>query len=270
MKKEERLVNKIKCLLRRAKIPRFLHHYGPKKYEFYKHAFALIIKQECKLSFRRVSKLFRSLGFVVPSYSALAKMLKRVPLSIWRLMLKMSNSSKVDLAAIDSTGLTRPSPSVHYIKRIDKPYNIETPFKLSILADVKTKKIIALRLRAKQRHDMKDVFYLLKRSCKINILLADKAYDSEELHEYAFWNKFLTVIPTKKATRKGFFRKKMQKNFDINLYNKRSAIETVFFMLKRKYGETITSLKFPSQRADLYCRAIAHNINSLKRNYIFN
>ena len=42
---------------------------------------ALLIKQECKLGYRRVSYLLRSLGFDVPTYSALAKMSSRIPVT---------------------------------------------------------------------------------------------------------------------------------------------------------------------------------------------
>jgi len=43
MKKEERLVNKVKRLIRRAGTPRFLHRFGPKKFLFWKLALGLLI-----------------------------------------------------------------------------------------------------------------------------------------------------------------------------------------------------------------------------------
>ena len=65
MRKETRLANKIKHLVKRAGVPRWLHHYGPKKYEFWNHALAYIVKQECKLGYRRVTRLLRGLGLNV-------------------------------------------------------------------------------------------------------------------------------------------------------------------------------------------------------------
>ena len=76
MGKENKLVNKIKRLIRKAGLPRWLHHFGPKKYEFWQHAIAFLVKQECRLGYRRVSRLLSWLSFHVPTYSALAKMVK--------------------------------------------------------------------------------------------------------------------------------------------------------------------------------------------------
>ena len=42
-KKEENLVKKIKGILDKAGCPRFLHHFGPKRYEFKMHALALLL-----------------------------------------------------------------------------------------------------------------------------------------------------------------------------------------------------------------------------------
>ncbi|MEM3126858.1 MAG: hypothetical protein QW331_02210 [Candidatus Woesearchaeota archaeon] len=44
MKKTERLIQKLKRLLRTAKQPRWLHHFGPKTYEFIEHLHALFIR----------------------------------------------------------------------------------------------------------------------------------------------------------------------------------------------------------------------------------
>jgi hypothetical protein len=40
MSRENKLVDKVKRLIRKAGLPRWLHHYGPKKYEFLNHALA--------------------------------------------------------------------------------------------------------------------------------------------------------------------------------------------------------------------------------------
>jgi len=95
MEKKAKLINKVKRLLKRLGCPRWLHHFGPKKYEFWQHIAALLVKQECKLGYRRVSRLLDYLGFDVPTYSALAKMVKRIPLVLWQNILKLTASFKV-------------------------------------------------------------------------------------------------------------------------------------------------------------------------------
>ena len=64
MRKENKFVNKVKCLLRRLKCPRWFHHFGPKKYEFYIHVVCLLIRHYCRLSYRRTVKLFNLFGLI--------------------------------------------------------------------------------------------------------------------------------------------------------------------------------------------------------------
>jgi len=73
MKREERIQNKVKCLLRKLNAPRWLHHFGPKTYEFYMHLVALLIRSYCKLSYRRIVKLLNLLGGLYAQANLLCK-----------------------------------------------------------------------------------------------------------------------------------------------------------------------------------------------------
>ena len=73
MSKKNKLVNKVKHLLRKCDMPRFLHHFGPKIYELWQHVFALFVKAECQFSYRRVSKFLKQLGFKIASKSTLQR-----------------------------------------------------------------------------------------------------------------------------------------------------------------------------------------------------
>ena len=266
MKKEIKLVNKVKRLIKRAKLPRWLHHFGPKKYEFCSHLLALFVKQECKLGYRRVSNLLRSLGVKVPTYSALAKMSKRIDPKIWEILLKMTNNQKIDIAAIDGTGMSRPLPSPHYYKRIDRPYPVEIPLKLSMAIDIKSRKIVSIRIRAKPRHDIMDAKYLLKRFGSIpKILVADKGYDAEWLHRFCATIGIKAIIPTRNYGTRCIYRgkslrKECKKSFDKTIYYQRELVEAVIGAFKRKYGASVSSLSARSRRAEIYCRAIIHNL----------
>ena len=226
MKTKAKLVNKVKRLIKKAGLPRWLHRYGPKKYEFWHHALALIIKQECKLGYRRVSRLLNWLGFKTPTYSALAKMFKRLHWSIWQRLLKITNVQKLNIVAIDGSGMSRPLPSPYYYRRINKPYPVEIPLKLSIAVDTRTKKIVSLRLRAKSAHDIKDVRYLInKLPSKPRKLVADKAYDAEWLHHLCKDKGIQAVIPKRNygKPRVGITRLRYtsQKNFRNRTYHRR-------------------------------------------------
>ena len=63
MEKEIKLVKKVKHLLKCLGCPRWLHHFGPKTYEFYEHLIALLVKEYCRLSYRRIKYLLDMFGF---------------------------------------------------------------------------------------------------------------------------------------------------------------------------------------------------------------
>ena len=155
--KQTKLVKKLSGLLEQLKCDRYLHHYGPKKYKFQEHAFALLIKEVCQMSFRRLSNFLNNLGINCPTFSALCKSRKRIPLSIWQRLLKLTAGLSSGEIAIDGTVFHKHNPSFHYIKRIDRKVPTKGYVKLSALTDVKTKKFRMIRVRSKQRHDMQDV-----------------------------------------------------------------------------------------------------------------
>lgn len=270
MKKEERLVKKIKRLLRRANLPRWLHHFGPKTYEFWQHVLALFIKQACKLSYRRVVQLLEGLGFIVPSYSALAKMNRRATQILEKLFYQTCPKGQVVVASVDATTISRTNPSWHYIKRIDREKPVSKPLKLSQVVDTRRKKILALRLRAKPRHDTQDVKYLLKRMRKPKILVADKGYDAEWIHALAHELGIITMIPSRKKVHRGFYRKKMLKLWRTQTYHRREMSESTYGGDKQKYGSYCSSRNIRTQRSDIYVRAVLHNLGEAMRLEIFN
>lgn len=269
---ETKIVVKIKRLLRGANAPRFLHYYGPKTYVLYQHVLALFIKQECKLSFWRVSSLLNGLGQTVPSYSALAKMSKRIPLWIWKLFLRVSaNVDELFCVAIDSVFFSRTNPSFHYLKRVKRKIPIAKPVQASALIDTYSQKVVALKVRAKRVHDTRDVKYLLKHSPIVpTVLVADKAYDSNKIHEYAKKNGIITMIPIRKNVHKGFYRNYMKKYFDERAYHQRSIVETNFSCVKRRSGGSVLCRSARGQRAEIYARFITNNMKLVQKREIFN
>lgn len=258
--KQVKLLKKLKLLLKKIRCPRYLHYFGPKKYEFVQHAHALLLKEALRCSFRRLTKLLNLLGVDVPTYSALCKSRKRIPLWIWRKLLSLSVNATTPIVAVDGTGFSRTSPSYHYIKRIDRSNPIKRYAKLSALFDIKTKRFMAIKARIKPRHDMQDMKYLLKFIPKETTLLGDTAYDAEWLHEVCYWKKIQTVIKSRKNVKRGWARKKQMKNYSESLYHQRSLVEAGFSSIKRKYGGAVLARKAKGVKVELYCKVICHNL----------
>src|SRR3989344_9206574 len=163
MTKEVKLARKIKRFLRRLGCPRWLHRFGPKTYQLWQHIFALVAGAIFRLSLRRITKLLREFDVKVPTYSALCKSRKRIPSALWQKIMQLTAGDKHACVAIDSTGISKANPSHHYIKRIDRKKPVKSYIKQSSVFDVKNKVFVALRIRARPRHDIQDVKYLLDR-----------------------------------------------------------------------------------------------------------
>ena len=263
MKKQNKLIIKIQRLLKKLNQREYLHHFGPKKYKLKQHLFALLFMQICKLSFRRVSEILEQIGFVVPTYSALCKSRKRISPSLFEELLKRTNQEIPENVAIDSTGISMRNPSFHYMKRINGKKPVKSFVKLSVFYDIDERKFLAIKTRAKPRHDVMDFPTLFKKVNKFKNFYADSAYDSEEIHEACFDKKIQTFIKPRKNVKRGFYRRKQMKNYSEDKYHQRSLVETGFSVLKRKYGSYTLAKSARAAKVELYLRAIACNLNLL-------
>jgi transposase-like protein len=262
MKKEEKLVNKVKRLLRRLGCSRWLHHYGPKTYEFLDHFIALLIRFFCRLAYRRVKKLLDLLGIKCPTKSSLQRTAKKLDSAFWQKVLK-ATSGNAYLIAIDSTGLSRTNPSYHYLKRIDGKMP-KVPVKVSVAFDTRKKKFCAAKIRVLPAHDIKDAKILLKQS-KPKVFVADKAYDANWLHKYCNENGIKAHIPIRTGYGKSRHqrlsaRRQATKYFRIRTYHRRELVESGNSSIKRKYGSSVNSKTVRTIRTEVYGRLACHNI----------
>ena len=62
---------------------------------------------------------------------------------------------------------------------------------------------------------------------------------------------------------KGADRKKLKRNFPTRTYHKRSKKETVWRVVKQKFGDVVRAFKFRTQKIELLCRYLAYNIDRL-------
>ena len=261
MKKETKIVKKLSGLLKKLNCREYLHHFGPKKFKFVHHACALLLKETLKCSFRRISKFLDLVNVKTPTYSALCKSRKRIPVAVWQKLLILTAGISSGKVAIDGTGFSRTNPSYHYIKRINRQEPVKNYGKLSALFDIIRKKFLKLKVRSKPRHDMKDAKPLLSTIKGITKLYGDKGYDAESLHRYCLEKKIRTIIKPRKYSKKGFARRKQMKNYSEKDYHQRSLIESGFGSLKRKYGGFVLAKKAKPMKVEIYCKAISHNLD---------
>ena len=261
MKKEVRLLNKVKRLLRRLGHPRWLHHYGPKTYEFYEHLSALLIRFFCKLSYRRTKQLCELLGIRCPSKSSLQRTAKKLSADFWQRLLKATSGCPY-LVAIDSTGFSRENPSYYYLKRIDGKMP-KVPVKASVAFDTRKKKFCAAKVRVLAAHDIRDAKALLLQS-KPKVLVADKGYDARWIHEFCKKLGIMPHIPVRNWGKPRFrnmgLRMKSAKKFNLRVYHRRELVESGFSAIKRKFGSSVSSKTVRTIRTEVYGRLVCHNL----------
>jgi acid stress-induced BolA-like protein IbaG/YrbA len=173
---------------------------------------------------------------------------------------------------IDSSGFKVTHASQYYIERTR--VKRRKYIKLSLGADVLKQIICAVKIRrAPIRHDTIDYFHPLITKIStilpLSVVTADKAYDGEDnhvlireqLHAYSVIPVRYENVPIWKTH--GRYRKQMKCGYSKLLYNQRNKDETILSVIKRLFGEYITSKSVKTQNRELCFRCIAYNMHRL-------
>lgn len=195
-------------------------------------------------------------------WTTLQKAARRLPKSLWQTLLATTIEVKeVYLAAVDGTGLARTSPSQYYLKRIDRVGLTTRPTYCISLVDVKNRKFLASTLLAKPSYEGQYVPTLHRQSpVTPEVLLEDKGFDAEWLHQWLNENGTFSVAPARKGCRRGRHRKLLRDCFDWTLYWQRNIVESLWSALKRLFGSNVMCKHIRTQTVELFCRLIAYNI----------
>lgn len=261
MKKKTKLINKVKRLIRQAGFPRWLHRFGPKKFFFWQLSLGSVVKEVFRLSYRRTARFLSEYYGINLHWTTLQKFKARLPLHIWQKLLAFTVQRSIAVSAIDGTSMQRSNPSEHYLKRIGSDRKDSVPVYLNVMVDVMRRNFVAVKHHAKRASEIHDVRYFVERSDKeIELVLMDKAYDSEKLHRYLREQGIFSIAPVKKNWARGQCRKQLRDCFDYGLYWQRNLVEALFSALKRLFGNHLRGFTARTQRAEIYLRLIAYNL----------
>ena len=269
-------------LFRKAKLMLHNSRYSNKMFTQYQHLFLLVYKQFRKFTYKELLEdlsdnitLRAYLGLnKLPHYTTLIKFAQRIPTEVFHAVMGAFKGyfGQPEKVAIDGTGLSLDNASPHYCKRIGKPYKKRPFLKLSAIVDIKDYFILSFKLRKKSRHDLKDAYPMTRKLGKTyrpSAYYADRGYDSEKLFKIVFEELkaypliFQKRMDVPKHRRKGRYRKETFEVFDYGEYLQRNKVETVFSMLKRKFGFSIRAKNVKNQKVEAMSRIIAYNIDRL-------
>ena len=277
-----RLANTMLHVLRNARIPIFLHRKSNHIFTVWQHMVLLVIRQYEGKSYRMFSEWLVEAYYLrtflqlshIPHFTTLQKFSSRINGTLLEkiissFILLLTNIRKI-FTGIDSTGFKITHASQYYTERTGTRRKYA---KLSIGADVLQQIICTIKIRrAPTRHDNIDFRPIITKTSEIlplSVVTADKGYYSEDNHLlvreelYAF-----SVIPARYEhvpiwRTHGMYRKQMKRGYSKLLYNQRNKNETIVSVIKRLFGEHITSRLVKTQNRELSFRCIAYNMHRL-------
>jgi hypothetical protein len=121
-------------------------------------------------------------------------------------------------------------------------------------------------------HDILHAEKLLKqshRTRKSDLYVMDKGYDSEEIHRLIRHTlNSCSLVPIRDRKRiSGYYRRRMMNSFDPDQYHQRNKVETVFSVLKRKFGESLKARKYRLQIKEINIKVILYNLSRFMNSF---
>ena len=283
----------------RRALPAYAHRCSPKKFTQHQLFACLTLKNFLRTDYRGIvahladnSTLVETLGLAqIPHYTTLQKaaqrLLKSAParrLLEATVRLQMGRRRQVKRSAIDSTGLECSAASGYFVRRRSRDAETWKTVvyhhypKLGAVCDSDDHFILACQAGRGPRPDVDKFRPLVAEALRIvrlSQLAADAGYDSEPNHRFARdGHGVRTIIPAKhgRPTDKlptGRYRRLMKVRFDRAAYRRRSQVETVISMIKRRQGAHVSGRSYHSQCRDLRLLALTHNVMILVRVEVF-
>ena len=248
------------------------NHLGSKVFSNYQRIALIVLFQRSGKALRnfvselKESKWPRWLGLRdIPSYRTIHHWLTYWSVSWVRKVLRTTVIHKQpSCMAVDATGFDSWQRSRHYEKRIGAapmPYA-----KADLLVDTEERLIYDFVLRMKPRHDTLGAKTMISRSSVRDVLiLADKCYDSEPLHEQVAASGNMLYAPVRKSSRKsphGHHRRRCARGN--KLYHQRNIVESINFSLKSRF-RSLRSKKHWMKKREFGWKLITYNLEKLSQ-----
>ncbi len=251
--------------------PLHFNHKGNKKFTNYQRLALIILYQRSKKSLRDfVNELHESkwcswLGLrKIPKKSTLHDWLKLFGMKALRLMNSLVAPKNSELTAIDGSGVDSWMRSRHYARRLGEP---PMPYaKIDLFVDVEKQMIIDFSLIMKKEHDSKSATKIFRRNnLRKKIILGDKGYDSEPLHELVRSKGGKLFAPLRKMDKKsnrkrpgGRYRRLCLELPDF--MGQRSIVENIIYVLKQTQITSLRSKKTYMKQREFAWHIILFNI----------
>ncbi|MBL7100533.1 MAG: IS5 family transposase [Nanoarchaeota archaeon] len=255
-------------------VPRFFSRFSNKVFCNHQKIVLLVLKQKLRTTYRdlveflKTSDLAMYIGLKrIPHHTTLVKFAKQIKPKLLDFLLPFR---KAKMVGVDATGFEIENLSTHYQMRTARSI-YRRHIKLTVSADLDKQIILRQEIHKSPRHDTKDFIPSLK-GIKTLFVCADKGYDSHKNHKFVIKKlKAKSLIKVRKNISTHYrstLRRKIANNFDEKTYHQRSKAETIFSVIKRKYGSCLKARNFNTQKKEVLCKLIAYNIDRIINFYL--
>jgi hypothetical protein len=216
----------------------------------------------------------------IPDYTTISRRVNRLDIKIKDVDNKNKQfKDKYIVIAIDSTGI-KVTNRGQWMREKWHIKNKKGYLKIHVAVDVKTKKILSMKVTDEHVHDSKALPELVENIIKsedmstttLGKLFGDGAYEGNEIFRYLGDNGILPGIKVRKNARvrwkKGNIlrnlsvisqKKDLQRWKDSVSYGQRWIAETVFSSIKRMFGEHVYSIKIKNMIQEMMLKASLYN-----------
>lgn len=217
----------------------------------------------------------------IPHYTTINRRINRLDIKIKDTDNKSSKEFEDEyiVIAIDSTGI-KVTNRGQWMREKWHIKNKKGYLKIHVAVNVKTKKILSMKVTDEHTHDSKALPELVENIIKseemsttaIGKLLGDGAYEGNEIFRYLGDNGILPCIKVRMNSRVRLKKGNMLRNLSVLAqrndlqrwkdsvsYGQRWIVETVFSCIKRMFGEYVYSVRFKNMIQEMMLKASLYN-----------
>lgn len=278
--KYQRMIALMRQILRKMRVPLYLHEKSNHIFTIHQHVIMLVLRQYESKSYESfvewlevTTEVVQMLGIrSIPHFTTLQKAAARLSAVLLHLaigrFISMVCPGKI-FAGADATGFEDGHAASYYTYRSCLAHSYT---KLSAGSDMVTQLVISVVVRHDATgHEIKHFPTILEEVVAVAapwIFVLDRGYDAEWIHHIIRKHEILSMIPVRKKSdaigrTKGRYRKEMRRKFDDTLYHQRNKCETIFSVIKRKFGSEVRPHDHSMKEGELLYRVLAYNCHRM-------